>query len=71
MKKYELTDEIKLYNGRTLHRIVALRNFGNVEIGDKGGWIEKEDNLSHAGFCWVYDNAQVYDNAKVCNNAKV
>lgn len=71
MKKYELTGETKLYNGRTLHRIVALRNFGNVEIGDKGGWIEKEENLSQDGECWIYGNAKVYNNAKVCDNAKV
>ena len=71
MKKYELTDEIKLHNGRTLHRIVALRDFGNVKIGDKGGWIEKEDNLSHTGSCWVYDNATVRGNAKVCSDAEI
>lgn len=71
MKKYKLTDETRQLFGRTLHRIVALCDFGNVKKGDKGGWIEKEDNLSHAGSCWVYDNAQVYDNAKVWGNAKV
>lgn len=46
MKKYKLTDETKWLYGRTLHRIVALRDFGNVRKGDIGGWIEKEDNLS-------------------------
>lgn len=69
MKKYELTDEIKLYNGRTLHRIVALRSFGRIEKGDKGGWIEKEENLSHEGNCWVYGEAKVLDDAKVLDNA--
>lgn len=36
MKKYELTDEtIKLSGNRVLHRIVALRNFGNVKKATK------------------------------------
>lgn len=69
MKKYELTDETKLYNGRTLHRIVALRSFGWVKKGDKGGWVEKEENLSHAGNCWVNYEAKVLDDAKVLDNA--
>lgn len=42
MKKYELTDETMSYNGRTLRRIVAHRNFDDVKKGDKGGWIETE-----------------------------
>ena len=65
LKKYELTNEtIELY-GRTLYRIKALKDFNDVKKGDIGGYIEKEDNLSQYGNCWVYDNACVYDNAKV------
>ena len=71
MKKYKLTDEINLWYGRILHRIVALRDFSNVRKGDIGGWIEKEENLSHEGNCWVYNNAFVCDNAKIFNNAKI
>lgn len=37
MKKYKLTDETILCCGRTLHRIVALRDFDGVRKGDKGG----------------------------------
>jgi UDP-3-O-[3-hydroxymyristoyl] glucosamine N-acyltransferase len=71
MKKYKLTDETMLFRGRTLHRIVALRDFNDVKKGDKGGWIEKEENLSQEGECWVFDNAQVYDNAQIFGNARV
>ena len=71
MKKYELTDETKEFDGKTLYRIRALIDFGNIEAGDLGGWIEKEENLSHEGNCWVYDNAYVYDNARVYDNAHV
>ena len=62
MKKYEFTDETKeqlicFGVSVTLHRIKALRNFGDVKAGDIGGWIESEKNLSHDGLCWVYDKA--------------
>ena len=67
--KYRLTEEIKEHNGATLHRIEALQGFSDVEAGKKGGWIEKEDNLSHEGDCWVYKDACVYDNAQVSGNA--
>ena len=70
-KKYILTDEIKEFNGKILHRIQAVRDFGKIRTGDLGGWIEKEGNLSHEGDCWVYNDAQVYDNARVGANALV
>ena len=77
-KKYELTDNVKTHYGHVLHRIKALKNFGNnVKAGDLGGWVESEDNLSQVGDCWVYGEAnvygcaKVYDKAKVCGNALV
>ena len=70
-KKYELTSETIEFNGVTLHRIKALKNFSDVKAGDLGGWVEKEDNLSQMGDAWVYINAKVYGNAKVLGNAKV
>ena len=75
--KYKLTEETREVGGFTLHRIEALKDFSDVKKGEKGGWVEKEDNLSQLGNCWVYDNAcvfanaKVYRNAKVCGNAKV
>ena len=48
-KKYELIDETQEWNGRILHRIRALADFGDVKAGELGGWIEKEENLSHNG----------------------
>ena len=70
-KKYKLTEETINVEGRTLHRIEALKDFGNVKKGDKGGFIEKEENLSQRGDCWVYDDAVVYGNAEVYDDAKV
>jgi len=66
-KKYEFTG--KTY--RKLKQIRALKNFNDVKAGDIGGWIEKEENLSHEGNCWVSDNAKVSDDAKVYGNAQV
>ena len=69
MKKYELTDETIVKYGSTLHRIKALKDFGNVKTGELGGYIESERNLSQEGNCWVYGNAKVCGNAWVCGNA--
>ena len=62
-KKYELTDETIIYNGRKLYRIRALKDFANIKKGDLGGYIESEYNLSQNGNGWIYDNAKVYDHA--------
>jgi len=64
-KKYELTDIKKGVCGVTLHKIKALKDFGNVLKGAEGGWIEKEDNLSQEGDAWVYGNAKVYGDARI------
>lgn len=76
-KKYKLTEETLAVDGHVLHRIIALRDFGEVKKGDLGGFIEKESNLAHDRNCWIYndavvrDDAMVYGNAKVCDDAMV
>ena len=70
-KKYELTDETINLNGKILYRIKALRDFSDVKKGDLGGFIEKEDNLSHEGDCWIYDDAIVYGNARIYDDARI
>ena len=70
-KKFELTNDIIIYKNRELKRIRALKSFGKVRKGDLGGFVEKEDNLSHDGTCWIYDDAKVCDNAKIHDNASV
>ena len=70
--KYKLTDETMTTNsGVLLHRIECVDSFRNVKAGDKGGWIEKEENLSQYGDAWVYGDARVYENALVYENARV
>ena len=71
MKKYELTAESIVKFGRTLYRIKALVAFGDVEEGELGGFIEKEENLDQSGDAWVYGDARVSGNARVYGNARV
>ena len=71
MKKYELTKETVTISQKTLYRIRAVRDFGSVKTGDLGGYIEKEENLSHFDDAWVSGNAKVFDNAWVSDNAEV
>ena len=70
-KKYELTDETMEWEGHTLHRIKALRDFNDVKAGDLGGWVESEDNLSQYEKCWLCDNAIVYGDARIYGNARI
>ena len=66
MKKYKLMERDRIVVGKSvLYRIESIQSFSNVKKGDLGGYVEKEDNLSHRGNCWVGDDA------KVCGNAWV
>ena len=77
MKKYKLIEtDCKVIFGVKLYRIQALVSFGIVMKGDKGGYIEKEDNLAQvygdaqvSGNAWVYGNARVYGDAWVYGDA--
>ena len=82
MKKYELTDETRVWEGRTLQRIRALIELeldtgDTVKPGDLGGWVENELNLAQESNAWIADEAIVCDNARcyqsglVCDNAVV
>ena len=77
--KYELikNDTKKLPDGTVLYRIVALIDFSTIHStvrkGDKGGYIEKEDNLSQSDsdLAWVFGKACVFGDARVYGNACV
>jgi carbonic anhydrase/acetyltransferase-like protein (isoleucine patch superfamily) len=74
IQKYEFVagDELNI-GGRVLKRIRALIAIPrhNVAIGDFGGYLESESNLSHEGDAWVYGRAQVCGRAWVGGNARV
>ena len=74
-KKYKLSNITMKFEGRTLHRVIALKDFADVRKGELGGWVSSENNLSQYGNCWVYnnamcmDNSRMYDNSRMCNNS--
>ena len=71
MEKYRLTNDTIEFEGRTLYRIEALKDFDTVKAGNLGGFIESTNNLAQSGTSWVFDNAKVFGNAFVRDDAKV
>lgn len=83
--KYKLDHNDTIYYiGRKLYRIIALRDVReDVKAGDRGGYVESDENLSHYGKAWIYPCAKVYGtscvrgeaevsgNAVVCGNADI
>lgn len=70
--KYTILEEdTREYKGRTLHRIRSNKDFADVRVGQLGGWVEDQWNLSQEGRCWIYDEAVVMDNATVRHDAQV
>jgi carbonic anhydrase/acetyltransferase-like protein (isoleucine patch superfamily) len=74
--KYCILEEGKKFINNHVYPIMAMRTFLVrdhilVIMGEIGGWVEKEENLSHEGGCWVFHKARVYGNAQVLENACV
>ena len=67
-KKYGLIDED---HEKGLFRIIALKDFASVEKGTLGGFIEKEDNLSQEGDCWIGKDCELHNDSRVEGNAKI
>ena len=66
-KHFELTDKFIINAfGIKLLQIKCTRKIKHADVGDLGGYIEKEDNLS--GDAWVCGDAWVSGDAKVSNN---
>ena len=78
--KYELlnaeTKDVTITNDdgttttKTLKRIRALKDFADIQTGDKGGYVESTDNLSQDGNCWIYRGI-AYGNAEIHHNARL
>ena len=71
MKHFEYTGETKEAYGVTLRRIRYTKFLPqhDIKVGDVGGWIEKDANLS--GSACVLGNASVSGNARVSGDAHV
>lgn len=71
-KKYIILKDEKIEdNFDWLYRIQAIKDFGDVKAGDKGGWVSGYHNLSQEGNCWIYDDACACDDSHVSDNAKL
>ena len=70
-KKFKLTKESVEQWGVKLYRIESIKDFSNVRKGDKGGFVEKEENISEEGDAWVSGDARVSGDAQVSGNARV
>ena len=69
-KHFKLTNETKVnVFGVTLFRIECTIDCKWAKVGDKGGWVEKEDNLD--GSAWVSGSAEVFGSAWVSGSAWV
>jgi len=71
-KKYEMImDDFRTTSNDKVYRIRSLIDFDDVKKGDFGGYINCEQNLSHVGNCWIYDEAMVFGNSKISGDAKI
>lgn len=72
-EKFEFTGATQEFDGTVLRQIRALRELelSSINRGDLGGWLEHEDNLSHAGDCWVYPDAIVRGQARVEGHSRL
>jgi hypothetical protein len=61
---FDYSDQIIL-DDKTLYRIIAVKNFGKVRKGEKGGYIESEYNLD------TNDNSWIDKDSKVCGKCRV
>ena len=73
MKKYEFAYDTYSRAGTIVFRIRALIDIPEkgVRVGDLGGYVSGEHNLSHAGTAWIGGNAEVLGSATVRENALV
>lgn len=74
-QKYEFVpgSELEITPGTTLKRIravIAIAAHG-VAVGDLGGYLESEANLSHEGDAWVGDDAWAFSDGRISGNALI
>lgn len=70
-RKYEFYDSRVLKNGTRIYQLIASKSFGDVKIGDLGGWVESDKNLSQDGSCWIDQGCFVLDTAVVTDNSRI
>ena len=65
-------EKIKEYKGHILHKIKAIKDFGNIKRGEEGGYIEYSKNLSQYNEAWIDKDSLVYGvKTKIEDNSKI
>ena len=72
--KYCILEERKGFLNKEVNRIMAMRSFlvrGHILVvmGDIGGYVEKEDNLSQKGNCWIDGDSMALDDSKISGDS--
>lgn len=72
-KRLNNNRKYQLVPGNGMYRIYALEGIpqAGVKIGDKGGLIAQDGQLSHNGACWVAEGASIRDNVHVFGDALI
>ena len=60
-----------LFKTFACYRVVALRDFGDVKAGDRGGYVSNGRILSHEGDCWIGEEAAALGTVTVSGNARL
>ena len=61
-------DQGKKIKDTTVYPIIALRGMGNFHVGELGGFVENEHNLSQEGWSWIYPKGVVMGKMRLEGN---
>lgn len=72
--KYCILEERKGFLNKEVNRIMAIRSFlvrGHIPVimGDTGGFVEKEENLSQKGKCWISGDSVALDDSRISGDS--
>ncbi|MGL5961998.1 MAG: hypothetical protein ACRCZ0_08595 [Cetobacterium sp.] len=71
MKNFRLLGESRMFEGVKVYRIECTTEFENqgctIRVGQRGGWVEREDNLGGCG--WIYPKAVALNYSLVSDNS--
>lgn len=74
-KKFKLTNNTIEFEGKILYQIMAIKTIKcenrSIKNGELGGYIEKEENLSHEGNCWVFKESKIIGNSEITGNVRI
>lgn len=71
--KYRLSACSRIIDGVEMYRINAVKRIPSlgIDVGDVGGFVESELNLSQTGSAWIHKNSFVKGSARVSEDAVI